>query len=426
MERSDPEYYVLSFSATKWDGHWGITHKMVSELSQDHKVVYVTPRKEIRIIVKEIFQKLPRERSIRKINRNFLLIESPPFFPKIYRYPNIDLFIEKIYHYFISLICFIFAPRMKRLVYIWEPEYSFFINWYKKDCTLFHAYDNYSLYTYTSESGQNKDQTHESSIRTEHKKNEENLIRNVSLFYAVSEELCNYYEENYNRRPKLLPNAVENDYFLEKIDESLKEDGRKLIEAIPGYKIGYSGSIKGVLDIDIIIDSAKELKEFSFVFFGKAIYTNIKEYDDKLRNLISLKNVYYLGNQDRKILPYLLAEMDLLLMVYSNRKDVWTYYSDPAKLFEYMAIGKPIISTPQPVINKYGRYINIVNNADDFIKTARDICTSQCKTVAREMKDVAGKNMWKHRVAVVEDDFKDLNWRWMQPNGRQGPGEAIQ
>lgn len=408
MQRSNPEYYVLSFSATKWDGHWGITHKMISELSKDHKVVYVTPRKELRIVIEEIFKRVPRERSIRKINSNLLLIESPPFFPKIYKYPKIDRLIERIFHYFISLVCFIFAPRMKRLVYIWEPEYSFFINWYKRDCTLFHAYDNYALYTYSPGADQNIHHAHGSSVPTELKRNEENLTKNASLFYAVSEELCNYYEENYNRRPKLLPNAVESDYFLEKVDESLKKDSRKLIEDIPGYKIGYSGSIKGVLDIDIIIDSAKELKEFSFVFFGQAIYTNIKEYDDKLRKLISLKNVYYLGNKDRKILPYLLAEMDLLLMVYSNRKDVWTYYSDPAKLFEYMAVGKPIISTPQPVINRYNKYINIVNSADDFVKIARYTCTSPCKTIATEMRDVAGKNMWKHRVTLVENDFKNV------------------
>lgn len=411
-EKNDfrPEYLILSFSIEKWGDHWGMTSKMTSELSKGNKVIYVTPRRELRGILKETFRIKTWTGWLKFVNPNLLLIDSPPFFPKIYKTPLIDKLIERMYHLFLALVCFIFAGKRKKLIYLWNPEYSDFISWYKKEITIFHAYDNYALYTFSSEQSAGDNMRHQEEIATFYENKERQLITNTTLFYAVSDVLCNYYENKYHRRPKLLPNAVDCIYFRDDGNDTHKKQAKKLLKDIEGYKIGYSGSIKGSLDLDIIIESARELKEFSFIFIGKKIYTNIKEYDDKLDLLLSCDNVYHLGHQDLVLLPWLLGEMDILLMAYSNRKDVWTYYGDPAKLFEYMAIGKPIISTPHPVVDRYKEVISVVKDPYEMISAARNSIASQrTENNSKHQTELARKNTWGHRVSAILNDVRKLD-----------------
>lgn len=235
---------------------------------------------------------------------------------------------------------------------------------------------------------------------------ERDLVQNAFLFYSVSEALCDYYYRTFDRKPKMLINAVANIYFNAQRDTRLQQKAKSIVSNFPNKKIAFSGGIKGALDLDIIIDSANELNNYSFLFLGPIRHSNIDEYDDKVARLLSLSNVYYLGSFQVKLLPYLLRQMDILLMLYSSNKDISTYYSGPAKLFEYMAIPKPIISTPHPAINKYKEYIVVVNDSSQFVSAVKEIDDIYNPKLLEKMVEIARKNTWKERTKTILRDIE--------------------
>ncbi|MCP4267545.1 MAG: glycosyltransferase family 1 protein [Candidatus Brocadiaceae bacterium] len=393
---SNQKYLFISFTETKWDGHFLVRQKLMSEVSKSNKVVYVNPRKEIRAIFYDIIQCKKLNFGLKKINRNLLVIESPLIFPKIYKFNKLDNIIDRLYHLFIKLICAVHGRNCKKFLYIWEPSFSVFRKYYKKYDYIYHVYDLFSLYTIKQVKNYNKKSDYQ---------NEFDLVQHAFLFYAVSNEICEYYQKKFERCPKLMPNATGSIYLKEKNNYPFLKEANNLFKNIPNTKIGYCGSLKGVLNLDIIIDSVSLMNNFSFVFIGKIIYTDIKKYDEKVDTLLSYNNVYHLGHCNVELLPYLLNRLDILMMIYGSNKDVWTYYSFPAKLYEYMAIGKPIISTPHPVVNEYNNLISIVDNYQEFVSVSNRLKQDPNRRLCSEMVEVAKKNKWSDRVNSLLNDI---------------------
>ena len=391
------EYLFISFSSTQWNGPWLIRQKLMSEFAKMTKVIYVTPREELRNILEHVLKPRKWKLGIRKVNKNLILIESPWLFPKIYKFKIIDKIIDQLYHLFIKVVAFLFDRKRTKILYIWEPWFSSFLVHYKRYRYIYHPYDMFEKYVHSSDTPE----TLGAQIKIE-----KELVRHALLFYTVSESLRNYYYKSFSRRPKILPNAVDDIYFEDEIDKALQEEADNILSTFSGKKIGYCGSVKGILDLDIIIDSAHSLKNYSFLFIGPIIKLNNK-YDEKVERLFSLNNVHYLGSFSVNILPYLLRSMDILIMVYSNNKDVWTYYGHPAKLFEYMATGKPIISTPHPSVYKYRKYITVVKDTDGFISAVKRVKKIYTPSLCKEMVDIARENTWRKRVEIILKDVQD-------------------
>jgi glycosyltransferase involved in cell wall biosynthesis len=378
----------------------------MSELSADHKVIYVNPRKELREILSNILKIKEWGFGIRKVNDNLILLESPWIFPRIYKLRYLDALIEWSYHRFIKLLGYILGRDRLKILYVWEPAFSSVIRHYPRSKYIYHPYDLFEKYTFIQPG---KENGNTEAVRTNGKdlglNGEKTLVQNAFLFYSVSTLLCDYYHEKFGRRPKLLPNGVQ-DKFFRGDDPELQAEAEEILKKFPSRKIGFSGSLMGSLDLDIVINSAGSLEDHAFLFFGIIRQTNIKEYDDKLKALFSLKNVFHLGSFRLEILPYLLRKMDILMMIYSHDPSIWTYYSGPAKLFEYMAIGKPILSTPHPAVRPYEKLISIVENPDQLISAVKIIEKGIDDRLLNEMVQIAKENTWKEKKKVILGDIR--------------------
>lgn len=398
MDKTNKKPVFILFTTIKWDWSHTITQKIALELSRKFNVIYVNPRSELREIIKNILKIDSWKGFLKKVNNNLLVIQGPLFFPKIYRYKWFDQVFNYLFHCFVKLFTNFNAIKTKKNLIIFEPEFSEHFHYYDKYDLIYYPYDCFDKYV--SKSIENKITASSPLSRCE-----DSLISKAKLFYTVSEKLADYFEKKYNRRPIVLPNATSKLYFLDKIDKNLEEKSIILLSGIPGKKIGYSGSIKGVLELEYIIYAAKKLPNYSFVFMGDIIKTNLKEYDQKIERLFSLNNVYHLGLQPVQLLPYLLSRMDALLMVYSAAKDVWTYYGDPAKLFEYMATGRPIFSSPHPVVDQYCDCVSIVSNYDDFVSGLNDLSFSSFLAKSESQIILARQNTWEDRIIKICEDL---------------------
>ncbi|MBQ0105351.1 MAG: glycosyltransferase family 4 protein [Armatimonadetes bacterium] len=118
-------------------------------------------------------------------------------------------------------------------------------------------------------------------------------------------------------------------------DEDLEDDS---------FRAVYSGSLRYVNNIDKLLDTAKYLKDRNIKFL---IYGDGYEREALLERIRHEKidNCKIKGFVQNKYLPYILSKCHLCILNYSGTKYNWSRGMSSNKLFEYMAGGKPVLST---------------------------------------------------------------------------------
>lgn len=152
-------------------------------------------------------------------------------------------------------------------------------------------------------------------------------------------------------------NGVDLAAFEAQIQTETFEDNDILDES--KFNVVYTGTVRPVNNVGNLLDTAKLLHEqglenIRFLIYGdgselEALKKRVK--DEKIEN-VCLK-----GFVARKYMPYILSKSSVNVLNYSQNEYNWTRGNSSNKLFEYMASGKPVISTVKmgySIINKYG------------------------------------------------------------------------
>jgi glycosyltransferase involved in cell wall biosynthesis len=122
-----------------------------------------------------------------------------------------------------------------------------------------------------------------------------------------------------------------------------------------GYKkvVGYFGHLYPGRGIEIIEGLAKSNSDCAFVVYG-GNEADIQSYKDKNIN----KNLFFMGYISPKVVHKAMAMMDILLMPYQKSVSIGlkgvdtSKWMSPMKLFEYLSVGVPIISSDIPVLKE--------------------------------------------------------------------------
>jgi len=148
-------------------------------------------------------------------------------------------------------------------------------------------------------------------------------------------------------------NGVNVEAFSNKIEKEKFDD----VDLFNGkFNVVYVGAIRPVNNVGNILDAAKLLKDEKDIQF--LIYGDGNQIGELKRRIIDedLFNVKIKGYIDKKYIPYVLSKSSLNILNYAQNQYNWTRGNSSNKLFEYMASGKPIISTVKmgySIIDKY-------------------------------------------------------------------------
>ncbi len=191
------------------------------------------------------------------------------------------------------------------------------------------------------------------------------------------------------------------------VDFHLFSGSVKPIEMLtyPRPLLGYSGVIRHIIDLDLLEYLAVQNPKWVIVMIGPVTESR-KEYYDKVRRLESLPNVHFLGPKSPQDLPGYLSQFDICLLPYT-RGEVSSYYSSPLKFFEYLATGKPVVSTVGP----YAFDNDIVSNADDYSGFADAVASALKKnslSAIRKRKSLARDNSWEMRFYDIDAFLKHI------------------
>lgn len=156
-----------------------------------------------------------------------------------------------------------------------------------------------------------------------------NMQANCDIITAISRVLC----ENNPLKAHLIPNGVNPEDAVIGSGKEIKAEYRKPI-------VGFVGSFEYYIDFDIILNTAANLKDFTFLLVGGGReFSRVKE---KARNM-GLDNVFLTGGKPHPELMRHIDAMDICLN--SFLKTPLSHAASPIKLFEYLSFKKPVIST---------------------------------------------------------------------------------
>ncbi len=130
-------------------------------------------------------------------------------------------------------------------------------------------------------------------------------------------------------------------------------EARSMLNLPDRFTAGYTGHLYPGRGVDIILEIAARLPDFTFLLTGG----NPEDVERYSASASGLPNVIFTGFIPNKELPLYQAASDVLLMPYqrnvaaSSGGDIGAYLS-PMKLFEYLASGRPVLSSDLPVLRE--------------------------------------------------------------------------
>lgn len=158
--------------------------------------------------------------------------------------------------------------------------------------------------------------------------------------------------------------------------------------------IMYYGALAKWFDYDLIKKLAHTNK-YSIVLFG---IKYDESFDEAMNNE---KNIYFMGPRDYKVLKEYAKCADVLTIPFVINNI--TLATSPVKIFEYMALHKPIVTTDMPECRKY-KSVFIGHNHDEFIKKIDEALKlkNDKKYIALLDKE-ARKNDWSKKAKAIID-----------------------
>ncbi|NLP31080.1 MAG: glycosyltransferase family 1 protein [Clostridiales bacterium] len=217
-------------------------------------------------------------------------------------------------------------------------------------------------------------------------KMEEDLAKKANFVFCTAQGLYDTLIE-YNKNIELIPNGVAYEIFS-KVSQEKKKDDKPVF--------GFIGMLQECIDYDCIEKLAEAYPKGEIIMIGRTLpgvdISALKKYS----------NIKFLGLIPQVELPKYISKFDVCLNVFRQgrlSKDV-----SPLKLYEYLATGKPIVSTKEPLqVTDFSDVVYIAENADDFVVKCEEALNENDQEKVKKRIEYARACSWDERVKRMEE-----------------------
>lgn len=372
---------IICFSSSDWYGKWGSRQQVMMRLAaRGHRVLFIEQMAGLEHFWKYDDLRARRWRrwreGLREIKPNLWLLAPPPLWPGRYYFRPIAALNSFLVRGWLR--SYLVRLGLKQpIIWLYQPEHTFLLGHFDEQLAVYHCIDEFTVGTH----GRKRQ-----SIETL----EKDLLTQADIVFANS-RLTYENKRVFNPNTYRLPSGVDVDHFAQATDP-LGEIHPALVD-LPHPVLAFVGNINEKIDIELLTTVANTRPDWSIVMIGQPHPNSVD-----LKPLQAMANVHWLGKQPFDRLPALLRGVDVCLLPYVQGEA--TLYRSPLKLYEYLATGKPIVSTPQPEVNEFCDLVKIASR-DNFLSALIDALNNDTVELQRQRMQAACQHSWEARVQII-------------------------
>jgi len=268
---------------------------------------------------------------------------------------------------------YIQADSDKLILWVCSPHHLHFLKLFKEGTVVYEIYDEFTF----DINGIEKKYTKIAEKDT--------IIRSDIVF--TTSELLYFSKKKFAKNIYYIPNGISSE-LVQNSYLPIPQNIKIIFNNIPSPRIGYIGNIRNWLDFSLLRFIATREPNFSFVFIGPI------QKQAPIHTINNLDNVYFLGEVIYKNLASYMKSIDIFIIPF--KVNAFTKKCCPYKIFDYLAINKPIISTDLPEVKKFYPYINVGCNHQDFYNKLVEAVNN--KEYNNVPENIIQENLWEKRV----------------------------
>ncbi len=222
------------------------------------------------------------------------------------------------------------------------------------------------------------------------------LCRRADAVIVCSEKLF-ALKRGLARNLHLIPNGVDAEHY-----RCVLEDTGALPEETRAWRkpvLGYTGSIHpDRVDVDLIAELACALPQATLALVGPNMLPEAMR-----TRLQAQPNIIFTGSIPYARLPQIMRAFDVCIV--PHRVTPFTESLNPIKLWEYLAAGKPIVSTDVAGFRDYPEHVAIAQNLEMFVRAAgAALHEADARKQARRVE--ARCHSWERRLDAILEALK--------------------
>jgi glycosyltransferase involved in cell wall biosynthesis len=202
------------------------------------------------------------------------------------------------------------------------------------------------------------------------------------------------YNAKRSRHPDVhcFPSSVDARHFQQAVHD------HPLQAQLPRPRLGYCGVIDERINLALVDGIAKARPHWEIVMVGPT--AKIDPHDLPRRD-----NIHWLGQQSYDDLPSFISGWDVCLMPFALNEA--TRYISPTKTLEYMACGRPSVSTSiRDVVEPYGHVVNIADTPEGFVIDCEAILersAAEREEHAKALAEIVARTSWDNTAQAMAE-----------------------
>ncbi|MBD2183145.1 glycosyltransferase family 1 protein [Aerosakkonema funiforme] len=234
---------------------------------------------------------------------------------------------------------------------------------------------------------------------------EDELFRRADIVFTGGQTL---YEAKRDRHPNIyaFPSSIDRTHFAKA--RNITQEPADQID-IPHPRLGFFGVIDERMDIELLDGIAQACPDWHLVILGPVV-----KIDPAV--LPQYANIHYLGGKSYQELPTYIAGWDVAMLPFARNES--TRFISPTKTPEYLAAGKPVVSTSiRDVVRPYGEngLVEIADTVADFVDAIRRVIARNPQEsgwldrVDTFLSQTSWDSTWGRMMQLIEETISTAN-----------------
>jgi glycosyltransferase involved in cell wall biosynthesis len=381
---------IVCVSTHYWDDPWFRKQHFMSRFhKKGYKIAYIEPSFSM----------------LRKVDVSKNEYATNKFFSTGIEEKDKGLFIIKPFRYLpfwtrplinkvnILILSFFISSVLKKIgfkdyiLWIYRPEFTNSLRMFNYKKIVFDITDDLAAYDYNNKS---KYIYIKNCMEYLAKKSDLTIVTAYTLFENFKHITPNIH---------LIPNGYDSNLFAEENIMSPPLEMKDIHKPI----IGFIGTIFSFLDFELLRYIIDHNPNNSFVFIGNCEANSKREWEA----ILKYKNVYWLGKKKKESIPGYIKFFDVCINPF--KIDSVSRSVSPLKVFEYLAMKKPVISSDMESLKreKISKLIYFAKDYDEFdyklkfaLNNRIDSSNYQC------VKDYSWDSLFNKVYSLINNNYE--------------------